>query len=66
MSALLMSVIVFACVISGAFLGMFLRNTLPKHHLRGYEGCRKAGNGPDWDDHRSRAWIADRFGKQHF
>jgi hypothetical protein len=32
-SPLLMSVIVFACVIAGAFLGMFLRNTLPKHHL---------------------------------
>src|SRR5579863_134504 len=28
-----MSVIVFACVIAGAFLGMFLRNTLPKRHL---------------------------------
>ncbi len=28
-----MSVIVFACVLCGAFLGMFLRNTLPKHHL---------------------------------
>ena len=28
-----MSVIVFACVLAGAFLGMFLRNTLPKHHL---------------------------------
>ena len=33
MSPLLMSVIVFACVLGGAFLGMFLRNTLPKHHL---------------------------------
>ena len=33
MSPLLMSVIVFACVLCGAFLGMFLRNTLPKHHL---------------------------------
>ncbi len=28
-----MSAIVFACVIAGAFLGMFLRNTLPKRHL---------------------------------
>jgi ABC-type multidrug transport system fused ATPase/permease subunit len=28
-----MSVIVFACVIAGAFLGMFLRNALPKRHL---------------------------------
>jgi ABC-type multidrug transport system fused ATPase/permease subunit len=28
-----MSVIVFACVIAGAFLGMFLRNTLPQRHL---------------------------------
>jgi len=28
-----MSVIVFACVLGGAFLGMFLRNTLPEHHL---------------------------------
>lgn len=33
MSPLLMSVIVFACVLGGAFLGMFLRNTLPEHHL---------------------------------
>jgi len=32
-SPLLMSVIVFACVLGGAFLGMFLRNTLPEHHL---------------------------------
>ncbi len=33
MSPLLMSMIVFACVLAGAFLGIFLRNTLPKHHL---------------------------------
>ena len=33
MSPILASVIVFACVLGGAFLGMFLRNTLPKHHL---------------------------------
>ena len=33
MSPILMSVIVFACVLGGAFLGMFLRNTLPEHHL---------------------------------
>ncbi len=33
MNPLLMSVIVFACVSAGAFLGMFLRNTVPKHHL---------------------------------
>jgi hypothetical protein len=32
-SPLLMSVIVFACVLGGAFLGMFLRNRLPEHHL---------------------------------
>jgi Protein of unknown function (DUF4239) len=32
-SPLLMSVIVFACVLAGAFFGMFLRNTLPEHHL---------------------------------
>jgi ABC-type multidrug transport system fused ATPase/permease subunit len=32
-SPLLMSVIVFACVIAGAFLGVFLRNALPKRHL---------------------------------
>jgi hypothetical protein len=34
-SPLLMSVIVFACVLSGAFVGIFLRNSLPKHHLSG-------------------------------
>ena len=28
-----MSVIVFVCVLAGAFFGMFLRNTLPEHHL---------------------------------
>ena len=33
MSPLLMSLIVFACVLGGAFLGMFLRNRLPEHHL---------------------------------
>ena len=33
MSPLLMSVIVFACVLGGAFLGMFLRNMLPANHL---------------------------------
>ena len=33
MSPLLVSLIVFACVLGGAFLGIFLRNTLPKHHL---------------------------------
>jgi hypothetical protein len=30
-----MSVIAFACVLGGMFLGMFLRNTLPEHHLSG-------------------------------
>ena len=33
MRPLLMSVIVFACVLCGAFFGIFLRNTLPKQHL---------------------------------
>ena len=33
MSPLLMSVIAFACVLGGTFLGMFLRNRLPEHHL---------------------------------
>jgi hypothetical protein len=32
---LLMSVIVFACVFGGAFIGMFLRTRLPEHHLSG-------------------------------
>ena len=30
-----MSALVFACVLGGAFLGMFFRNTLPTHHLSG-------------------------------
>ena len=30
-----MSVIVFACVLVGMFLGMFLRNMLPERHLSG-------------------------------
>ena len=34
-SPLFMSVIVFACVLSGTFVGIFLRNSLPKHHLSG-------------------------------
>lgn len=33
MSPLLLSVVVFACVLAGAFIGMFLRSALPKHHL---------------------------------
>ena len=33
MSPLLMSVIAFACVLGGTFLGIFLRNRLPGHHL---------------------------------
>jgi hypothetical protein len=28
-----MSVIAFACVLGGTFIGMFLRNGLPEHHL---------------------------------
>ena len=35
MSPLLMSIIVFACVLGGMVLGMFLRNRLPEHHLSG-------------------------------
>ena len=35
MSPLLMSVIVLACVFGGTFVGMFLRNRLPEHHLSG-------------------------------
>ncbi len=35
MSPLLMSAIVFACVLGGTFLGMFLRSRLPEHHLSG-------------------------------
>jgi hypothetical protein len=30
-----MSVIVFACILGGTVLGMFLRNRLPEHHLSG-------------------------------
>jgi len=33
MSAMVMGWIVFMCVFSGALLGMFLRDRLPKHHL---------------------------------
>jgi len=33
MSAMAMSGIVFACILGGALLGMFLRKTLPGHHL---------------------------------
>jgi hypothetical protein len=29
------SLIVFACVLGGTFIGMFLRNRLPEHHLSG-------------------------------
>jgi Protein of unknown function (DUF4239) len=34
-SPLLMSVIAFGCVLGGTFLGVFVRNRLPKHHLSG-------------------------------
>ncbi len=35
MSPLLTSVIAFACVFGGTFIGTFLRNRLPEHHLSG-------------------------------
>jgi hypothetical protein len=35
MSAMAISWIAFACIFGGAFLGMFLRNRLPDHHLSG-------------------------------
>ena len=33
MNAIFMSIIVFACVLAGTFLGIFLRNRLPEKHL---------------------------------
>ena len=33
MRPLSMSVIAFACVLGGTFIGIFLRNRLPEHHL---------------------------------
>jgi hypothetical protein len=33
MSALMISLIVFACVLGGAALGMFMRRVLPEHHV---------------------------------
>ena len=35
MNPLVMSVIVLACVLGGMFIGVFLRNRLPEHHLSG-------------------------------
>ena len=35
MSAMAISLIVFACVFGGTIFGMFLRNKLPSHHLSG-------------------------------
>lgn len=35
MGPLLTSSFVFACVLGGSFIGMFLRNRLPEHHLSG-------------------------------
>src|SRR5216683_4511376 len=35
MSPIALSLIVFACVFGGTFLGMFLRKRLPGHHLSG-------------------------------
>ena len=35
MSPLLISIIVFACILGGALLGAFIRNRLPEHHLSG-------------------------------
>src|SRR6266576_1865844 len=34
MSAIALSCIAFSCISGGVLLGMFLRNTLPEHHLR--------------------------------
>ena len=34
MSALVISLIAFACIFGGALLGMYVRNVLPEHHLR--------------------------------
>lgn len=46
MTPLFMSVIAFACVLSGAFFGMFLRDRLPKHHLsEGTKDVVKLGTG---------------------
>jgi hypothetical protein len=35
MTPMALSLIAFACVFGGTFLGMFLRNRLPEHHLSG-------------------------------
>ena len=46
MSPALVSLIAFACVLGGAFLGMFLRSRLPKHHLSGdTKDCVRLGTG---------------------
>ena len=34
MSAMTVALIVFACTLGGALLGLFLRTLLPEHHLR--------------------------------
>ena len=66
MRPLLVSLIVFACVLGGAFLGIFLRNTLPKRHLsEATKDVVKLGTGLIGTITGLVLWLADRFGKQH-
>ena len=69
MSPILLSLIAFACVFGGTFLGMLLRKRLPGHHLSVViqkMAVVSAGNGFDparW--HGSCARTADCLGQQH-
>jgi hypothetical protein len=49
MSAIALSCIALACISGGALLGMYLRRTLPGHHLNADEGRGPAGHGPHRD-----------------
>ena len=59
MSPLLMSVIAFACVLGGTFLGIFLRNRLPEHHLSAATKDVARLGRMNWDNRRSCARIVD-------
>lgn len=64
MSAIALSCIALACISGGALLGMYLRRTLPGHHLNADEGRGPAGHGPHRDHSSTCSRPADRLGEE--
>ena len=66
MSSLLTSLVAFAIIFAGAFLGMFIRNRLPGHHLSGdTKDVVRLGTGLIGTMAALVLGLADIFGKQH-